>query len=184
MDAAKRCNACKEYKPTIEFSTRIVKGRRYFRTSCLKCESFKRTQRLRQNGQTIARKEAWKRYEAKRKIRRQSKSPIEIAHWICEDSKKSARKRGLEFDLEEAIIAKFIVNGCVYCGEKNLRITLDRIDNAKGYKMDNIKPACIRCNYARGNMPYSAWKYLITGMRKARLAGAFGDWQSKSLAAK
>jgi len=181
MNTTKECNSCKETKSFTEFHTKLVNSKRYLRPNCSQCDSTKRTERLRRNGQTPARKEAWKRYEAKRKIRRTSKSPVEVAHWICEDSKKSAKKRGIMHDLDEIVIAKFIELGCIYCGEKDLRITLDRIDNDRGYTMDNVKPACIRCNYARGNMPYAAWKFLAEGMRKARLAGAFGDWHSRSL---
>ncbi len=183
MSTTKKCNRCLEIKPTELFTSYPrSNGKRQLRSNCAKCDNIKRVERVKKSGQTPARQAAWKRYEAKRKLRRTSKLPSEVAHWICEDSKKSARKRNIEHDLQENTIAEFIADGCVYCGEKDLRITLDRIDNSKGYTMNNINPACLRCNYARGNMPFKAWKFLIDGMRKARLAGAFGNWQSKCMA--
>jgi len=55
-------------------------------------------------------------------------------------------------------------------------MTLDRINNSKGHLMNNVVPACRRCNTTRGDMPYKAWLFLVDGMRKARLANAFGNW--------
>jgi len=55
-------------------------------------------------------------------------------------------------------------------------MTLDRIDDAKGHTADNVVPACIRCNYARRDMPYKAWLVVAKAMRKARALGLFGNW--------
>jgi len=73
-------------------------------------------------------------------------------------------------------IQNLISQGCIYCGETTLRMTLDRKDNDLAHVKTNVVPACIRCNYARGNMPYEAWLFLAPGMRAAREAGVFGDW--------
>jgi hypothetical protein len=155
MATVKFCNSCHLEKSIKDFSSGIVAGKLYLRTSCSKCENAKRTERLTRGGQTNARKVAWKRYEAKRKLRRLSESLDDVADWIWEDSRKSSKKRGIEHDLDLDTIRKIIANGCQYCDEIDLRMTLDRIDNSVGYIVSNIVPACIRCNYARGSMPFA-----------------------------
>ncbi len=55
-------------------------------------------------------------------------------------------------------------------------MTLDRLDNSKGHTKENVVPACYRCNMIKGNMPYEAWKFMVDGVKQARLANAFGEW--------
>jgi len=38
---------------------------------------------------------------------------------------------------------------------------LDRIDNAKGYILDNVVPCCKHCNYAKRNMSTEKFYNLI-----------------------
>jgi len=56
-------------------------------------------------------------------------------------------------------------------------MTLDRKDNDVGHVKDNVVPACVRCNYTRGDMPFDAWLVVAAGMRQAREKGLFGDWR-------
>lgn len=117
---------------------------------------------------------AQRRWKEKLKFRR--RNGIDVAYFILQDSRGIDRKKGLRNDLTLELIEKKIKRGCSYCGEAKLRMTLDRIDNAKGHSKENVRAACIRCNYARGNMPYAAWLCLVEGMRQARLKGLFGTW--------
>ena len=103
------------------------------------------------------------------------------AQAIIEDSRKSDKKAGRKNDLDVIFVRDLISHPCVYCGETKLRMTLDRKDNTIGHTKNNVVPCCIRCNYARGNMPYDAWLYLIDGMKKARESGAFGTWIGRLL---
>lgn len=48
-----------------------------------------------------------------------------------------------------------------------------------GHIMVNVVPACIRCNYARGTMPFTAWVLLTDGLKKAREEGLFGTWMGR-----
>lgn len=57
---------------------------------------------------------------------------------------------------------------------------LDRIDNSKGHTKDNVRAACIRCNYMRGSMPFEAWEFLVPTIKEAVKRGLFGKWRSKS----
>jgi hypothetical protein len=58
-------------------------------------------------------------------------------------------------------------------------MTLDRIDNKRGHSRANVVPACIRCNYARRDMPYAAWLCLAPGLRVALEQGLFGEWTGR-----
>ena len=95
---------------------------------------------------------------------------------IWEDSRRFDKKRGLENNLEVDAIKSFIELGCSYCGEMTLRITLDRINNNLGHTLENVVPACYRCNLIRGSMPYEAWLHIAPAIRSAREQGLFGDW--------
>jgi hypothetical protein len=105
---------------------------------------------------------------------------VDVARFILREARRSDTMRGHACDLTKQEIEQLIARGCDYCGEKNLRMTLDRIDNSKGHTRDNVVPACIRCNYARRNMPYEAWLCLAGGMRQAREQGLFKDWTGRT----
>lgn len=106
-------------------------------------------------------------------------NPKNLPSIILKDSKNSDKKKGRENDLTKEFIEKTIVNGCKYCRETNIRITLDRIDNNLGHTQNNLNASCIRCNLVRGDMPYEAWLCLIDGMTEAREKGLFGLWIGK-----
>ncbi len=105
---------------------------------------------------------------------------IDVARFILREARGSDTLRGQTCELTKAEIEQLITRGCCYCGETELRMTLDRIDNHLGHKRDNVVPACIRCNYARRNMPYEAWLCLRDGMRRARELGLFKDWTGRT----
>jgi hypothetical protein len=56
-----------------------------------------------------------------------------------------ANKRGLDFDLTPEFIEKILNEPCIYCLCYDVP-QLDRRDNLKGYTMNNVVPACKRCN--------------------------------------
>ena len=99
-----------------------------------------------------------------------------MAWAIWEDSKRFDKKHGFQYDLTPQKIREIIKVPCVYCGETEIRMTLDRKDNALGHTEDNVVPACIRCNTARRDMPLEAWLVVSKGMREAREEGLFGSW--------
>ena len=82
------------------------------------------------------------------------------------------------FDLDQEFIRTLISSGCRYCGETELKMTLDRIDNNAGHTKANVLPCCLRCNYIRGSMPFDAWMAIVPAIRKAREAGLFGLWRT------
>lgn len=117
---------------------------------------------------------AWGLREKRRKQKRLD--PSWRPYWIFSDSKKKDRARDHSFDLDIPFVRDLINNGCLYCGETELQMTLDRKDNTKGHTRENVVPACVRCNFMRRDMPWAAWISLVAAVRLARQDGLFGDW--------
>lgn len=80
-----------------------------------------------------------------------------------------ARKRGLEFALTQTEVRTLSKQPCHYCGvepsnrmfrqnskygngEPYIYSGLDRLDNEKGYVLDNVVPCCIQCNRTKWTM--------------------------------
>ena len=98
------------------------------------------------------------RYKAFRAKYRQR--PSYIANVI----RRSAKARGLECSFNSKEFVEWYdkqEKTCYYCGvtakdmpdsfrcykhQKNKRLTIDRMDNNKGYSLENIVLACVRCN--------------------------------------
>lgn len=145
----------------------------YLRRTCTPCRNQSRSNRERQDPKLKA-----SRLESNRSF---SKSKRKRAPhvYILYDCRASDRKKGLgENDLTVELICSVIAQGCQYCGETGLRMTLDRIDNDLPHNRSNVIPCCIRCNYLRGSMPHAAWLHIVPAVRSARENGLFGDWRS------
>ena len=69
---------------------------------------------------------------------------------------KSAIQRNLEFNIDITDFIRIIQKPCTYCGnippKDSGRNGLDRVENDKGYFIDNIVPCCITCNQMKGKM--------------------------------
>lgn len=71
-------------------------------------------------------------------------------------AKSAAKKRQKEFFLSLEEFFVLIEQPCYYCdnflGKKTTTLSgLDRIDNSKGYTIDNVIPCCGVCNRIRGD---------------------------------
>lgn len=83
---------------------------------------------------------------------------------ILSSYKKRAKKLNINFDLNEELFKKLILSKCYYCGKEfsNLgssRVNgqlkhngIDRIDNTKGYTVDNSVACCKMCNKMKNNL--------------------------------
>jgi hypothetical protein len=99
-----------------------------------------------------------------------------VARAILADTRRADNRRGRANDLDLAFIDENIKLPCSYCGDAEIRRSLDRIDNSLGHLRENVVVACERCNYLRRDMPYPAWLVVAKAMRQARLKGLFGGW--------
>lgn len=158
------CKKCGLSKPVTSFG--ITGKGRHRRRVCHKCN------------QTPWGKKTVEQVRAKREYikKRRQNNP---AQTILTDCRHSDRKSGFgKNDLDLLFVQKTISNGCSYCGDVSIRMTLDRIDNSIGHTRTNVKSCCIRCNYLRGSMPYPAWLAIVASVRFAREHGLFGSWRS------
>lgn len=94
--------------------------------------------------------------------------------------KQAAKMRGYIFDLTEKQFAKLTQQNCHYCGAKpnNKQKTrtnyhevyiyngLDRVDNTKGYTIDNVVSCCKICNNKKGAMTLREFKNWIEKVYK------------------
>lgn len=152
------CVECRQKRRITAFQPLERNGRSYRKHVCRRCVRRRPGRRAAVNA-------------AVRRRRRQN-----VAAAIREDSRRYDKRRGLHHDLSAEWIRDAISNGCAYCGENSIRMTLDRKDNDIGHVSTNVVPACLRCNYTRRDMPYAAWLLLVPAMRRARELGLFADW--------
>ena len=85
--------------------------------------------------------------------------------------KNSAKKRGYEYTLTEEQFKEITQQDCYYCGAKPSNIHkspigngdyiyngIDRVDNNKGYTIENIVPCCGICNQAKHKLTLQEFK--------------------------
>ena len=102
------------------------------------------------------------------------RKPVVAARNIVRTSyRKSARKRGLAWELTDEDFERLTSLGCFYCGQppssvqRPLRASyeggdfvfngLDRVDNDLGYTLENIVPCCEICNKAKRDLSFDAF---------------------------
>lgn len=98
---------------------------------------------------------------------------------VMRSCKKRAKKRGLDYELTEKQYRELTQQDCYYCGAKPNNISkdkgrygvylyngLDRIDNLKGYTIDNVVSCCQRCNAAKKNYTLQDFKDWIERIYK------------------
>jgi len=158
----KKCTKCLNSVPVGDFypNKRTNDG---LNDCCKQCDS-KNSKKWRDNNpkkDTQRRSTYWKnnRKDLLLKNREYYKTP----HGIFLHTRKSAKKRGIAFDISAAEFEYWWDTQdqkCHYCGLskedlnrlekwgnlKTKRMTIDRIDSSKGYSLDNIVVACIMCN--------------------------------------
>jgi len=66
--------------------------------------------------------------------------------------RNSAKQRNYKLELSFKQFCEVIDNPCVYCGETEERIGVDRIDNSVGYTLENSAPCCKICNFMKRAM--------------------------------
>lgn len=99
--------------------------------------------------------------------------------------KRNAKRRGFTYNLTEEQFKEITQQDCYYCGIEPKQITdynkrngqyvyngIDRIDNTKGYVIDNVVPCCGMCNRIKGKLSsveFLDWLDRVIGKREARV---------------
>jgi hypothetical protein len=70
------------------------------------------------------------------------------------NTKHKAHARGFEWTLSAAEYYEIKSRPCHYCKRQILSASggLDRIDNSRGYHIDNVLPCCVECNKTRNDI--------------------------------
>jgi hypothetical protein len=112
------------------------KGDLYLRSYCLACERvvcrrFRNSPRGKEN----------RRFQVRHGSR-----------YCC--ARRDAKYKGMSFTLTREEYLNFRDKPCHYCGGQlpETGLGLDRIDNSKGYTLENVLPCCRWCNTARSNI--------------------------------
>lgn len=112
------------------------------------------------------------------KVKAERRAVLTRGLWVLRNCTYTDRKQGRDCNLTKEFVDEQLCKACTYCGETDLLMTLDRIDNSRGHTTDNVLPACIRCNMFRRDMPFEAWMCLVPGLRLARTQELFGSWMN------
>lgn len=90
-----------------------------------------------------------------------------LTNYRFNGAKSRAKQRNLSFDIEPAWYEAFLKQPCHYCG-RTLDETgcgMDRIDNSKGYFVENVIPACGDCNKGRGDRyTVEEWQVMVQAL--------------------
>jgi len=101
---------------------------------------------------------------------------------IIKQYRNGAKNRGYEFKLSNEDVKSLIKQNCYYCGDEPSihdgeirhnhtsedfkRNGIDRIDNKKGYTIDNVVPCCSTCNKAKMTLSQDEFFTLINKISK------------------
>ncbi len=89
---------------------------------------------------------------------------------VLEDYKKSAVKRGYEYNVSLETFKTLTKSPCIYCGkppskvdstkcsDKFIYTGIDRMNNDLGYEDDNCVPCCTMCNYGKHNRSHDEYQ--------------------------
>jgi hypothetical protein len=113
-------------------------------------------------------KEYAQRPEAKERRRSQAdarrrEDPFIHRFWL---SKAQAKRANREFTLTEVQARYFMSKPCIYCGKMDTVYDkpicgIDRLDNSKGYTLDNCVPCCEVCNKIKGSVTMEMAKVMV-----------------------
>lgn len=81
--------------------------------------------------------------------------------------KCSAKKHaGREFSITKEQFMELWQKPCYYCNGSIKTIGIDRVNNEKGYTVDNIVPCCKLCNYAKRGLSKAEFISLCSSVVK------------------
>lgn len=99
---------------------------------------------------------------------------LQVIQTLIGGYKINAKKRNIKYDITEEQFAEITQKDCFYCGVKPSNVSkkklsngdyiyngIDRVDNSKGYEIDNIVPCCRICNVAKNTLTLSEFKNWI-----------------------
>lgn len=129
--------------------SKINKNRVYFNCTCLQCGNKLRVRSDGICGKNINRVACQKcigtwRSKHFEDLDKEKPIPRDMRNKF-NHFRNNAINRGINFDLTKDQVYELCNKDCVYCGKKRC-LGIDRVDNSKGYTIDNVVPCCGCCN--------------------------------------
>lgn len=133
----KICSKCKTEKSVGDFNKH--EGHKDgLRSECKKCfNEWKKKYRIKNNEKIRQKEREWEN--------RYGQRPYGKFLYY----KKKAKERTISWNLSFEQFLIFWQKPCNYCSQTIKTIGLDRINNERGYEINNIVPCCKTCNYAK-----------------------------------
>ena len=147
------CTKCKKNKPLTCFYKQRG-GKSGHRALCKKCsEAGKRAYEVRcPEKVTESRRKTYLKYRDQRLEKSRAWSHTLKGRYSS--YRKGAHQRDLIFELTLNNFAQLTSQYCAYCGqlpEQNY-VGVDRIENDRGYSLENCVPCCGFCNYVKSSL--------------------------------
>lgn len=101
---------------------------------------------------------------------------------VFREYKRLATRRNRTFELTSKEFITIAEQPCHYCGIKAHVVKrvaqavyvyngIDRMDNSRGYSIDNVVPCCTLCNFAKGTRTYEQFMQWLTIVKKHDIVG-------------
>lgn len=114
---------------------------------CKTCDAIKRHEYYLNNKKHELQKSHKHYLENKQKYSNSEKRYKHSIKGIFATYKKNADNRNLQFNLSITDVGLLVSSPCYYCGKmQTLFNGIDRVDNDKGYNLDNSVSCCKNCN--------------------------------------
>ena len=139
----KKCKICEIEKPCDNFH-KMKKGLFGVRTTCKECRKIEKEEY--QSRDYVIEKNKKYYLDNKETIRERTNKHRKTLNGQFHEYKKSAKKRGIQFELTQTECEPFFNSSCYFCNDSYDGLGMDRLNNTIGYKLNNIVPCCYRCN--------------------------------------
>lgn len=145
MITSKKCSSCSQTKSTDTFNRNIrtKDGRQPY---CKDCEKLYRQKNIEHIKKRQHEYDIEYNKRNREKLSAQQKERNQTPQGKYKQYQHAAEYRNLEFILTFEEFMTFWQEPCWYCLVTISTVGLDRLDNHKGYKVDNLVSCCITCN--------------------------------------
>nr|WRJ69838.1 hypothetical protein TetV2_00389 [Oceanusvirus sp.] len=157
----KPCAVCDLEYPDVKFEVRADTGA--FRSVCSSCEYWQNRDVLLERNKRYREENPEKIREHMRglHLRRRTQATTKLA-----SVKDTARSKNIDFGLPDEVAIDLFHGPCFGCGhwpenEGDELNSIDRVDNKRGYEMDNVAAACKHCNVAKGDIPLDVFFHKV-----------------------
>lgn len=124
----------------------------------------------------------WNQFRAARKKKALKRYGVASFNRAIETYKRRSRNQGFEFSLSEDEFRNLTSERCHYCHSPPSNTSksqhgigdyvyngLDRIDNDKGYTIDNVVPCCANCNKTKRDMSVDDFLSMVSKIYNHRV---------------